>query len=518
MSNPRRTQNHALPARMWAACAFGPALFLQFVLPTGMLNMVQLVGAAVAGYLLVLLVRSPEVTLRLLIVVLPFQLLITSTLYELGLNGGVVRMLGLWKELAVLALGIAAVTVATRDSRGLDALDRLVAIYVVLGTTYLLLPQVTPTRSGVSLDDRFISWRTTVLPALILLIVRHLRFNPDQMGRILRTLVKVGVVLGAIGLFEVVASGVWNDLLVNRLGVNRFRIEVLDLSSSALRGQLDDIRTRSVIAGREVVRAGGPMVGYLEYAFFLLIVLAVQLERTVRTLGRPGRVFAIGLVGLGMLSSQTRSAAVGGVVVFVVALLPAAGRSERARVALATLLAIAVLVVAPLALVTGAGARLVAGDAVSDSGHALSFDTAVRVLGDAPLGNGLGTGAVGNNRSGSRIAVTSENQFLDVGVQLGVLGLVLFTLVLITVVVRLGRVGGRAPATGVKIGAFGARNALLGLLVPCWFLQPFNSPEVGWVFFALLGAALGAADRDAEAAPRDAPSALVSRPLVLGRL
>lgn len=502
MTDPRRAQNHRLPARTWAACALGPAVALQVVLPTGLLNIVQLVGMAVAGYLLVLLARRPEVTVRLLIGVLPFQLLLTSTLYELGLNGGAVRMLGLWKEVAVLALGMAALTTARRNGRGLDAFDRLVAAYVGLGTLYLLVPQVTAAGPRFGLDDRFLSWRATVLPTVLLLIARHLRFRGDQIDRIIRTLLRVGVLLGAIALVEVVASGFWNRLLVDTIGVNRFRTEVLDLKLSAIPGQLGDIRTRTVLAGRDVVRAGGPMVGYLEFSFFLLVVLAFQLERMVREMGRPGRVVAVGLLGFGLLASQTRSAALGAVVVGVVALLPLVGRSERARVRLAVLIAGAALVVAPLALASGAGTRLLSGDEGSDRGHSVSFDTAVSRLGDAPLGNGLGSGAIGANRVGSALAVTPENQFLDVGVQLGVPGMALFSLVLLAVIVRLGRVGNRARATSVKVAAFGARAALVGLLIPCWFLQPFITPEVGWVLFALLGAAMGAADQDGEAGPR----------------
>lgn len=503
-----------LPGRTAVLCALAPPVVLQVLLPTGLVNVVQLVGMLVAGFLGVAMFRRPDRTVRALIIVLPFQLLLTSTLYELGLGGGVVRMLGLWKEVAVLALGVAAFATASREQRGLDALDRLCAAFVGLGTLYLVLPRLARSGADIGLDDRFLSWRSTVLPVLILVIVRHLRFSGEQVEQILRTLVKVGVTLGGIGLVELLASNFWNHLLVDTLGVNRFRLEVLDLTASALRNQVEDIRTRSVVGGRTIVRAGGPMVGYLEYAFFLLAVLAFQGQRMAQSVERPGRASALALVGFGLVLSQTRSAVLGAGVVAAVALLPVAGRSEKGRARLAVIVAVAVIVVVPLALATGAATRLVSGDSASDSGHALSLSTATEVLGGAPLGNGLGTGAIGANRAGSTLAITSENQFLDVGVQLGVLGLLLFAAVLVAVIVRLGRSAKRAPAGEARIAAFGARAALLGLLVPCWYLQPFLTPEVGWVVFALLGAALGAADRAADERGSDRPP----RGLVLGRV
>ena len=109
-----------------------------------------------------------------------------------------------------------------------------------------------------------------------------------------------------------------------------------------------------------------------------------------------------------------------------------------------------------------------------------------------PLGLGLGTGAL----AGSLLtpgSVVAEDQLLDVGVQLGVLGMLLMVGIVGALVVQLGRAAERA---GGSLGAtaLGLRSALLGLLVPCWVLQPFLTPEVGWVVFALAGAALGAAE------------------------
>jgi hypothetical protein len=501
MPEPHRTTTpRRLSRRTLVLGALAPSFVLQLVVPTGLLNIEQMIGILVALFLAIAFVRRPEGTVRLLIVILPFQLVLSAALYRMGVAGPLVRMLGLWKELAVLSLGVALLTTSARTQRGLDALDGLCAAFVALGTLYLLIPQLSSSSATIGLDDRFISWRSTVLPVVLLVIVRHLRFSGDQAERVVGTLVKVGVALGCIAVFEVVASGVWNHLLVDTLGVNRFRIDVLDLSASALRSGIDDIRTQSVVGGRQIVRAGGPMIDCLGFAFLLLVVLAFQGQRMVQSVQRPGRSSAIALVGLGIVLSQTRSAAFGLGVIAAVALLPVVGRSEKGRARLAVLVTVAVVVVVPLALTTGAASRLASGDSSSDRGHAASVRAAVDVVTHAPLGNGLGSGAIGSNRSGTIGAITPENQFLDVGVQLGIVGMVLFALVLLAALVRLGRAAKRAPAGSARIGAAGARTALLALLVPCWYLQPFVTPEVGWLAFMLVGLSLGAADRVADEA------------------
>jgi hypothetical protein len=482
--------------------AIVPGFVVRGALASQLLNMEQLLGLAVACGVLAWFARYPDRALRALVVVLPFQLLVTAALYAMGVGGPTVRMLGLWKEVAAAGIIVAAWQAATKAGRQIDALDRLCIGYVGLGTVFLVAQPVLVSGFGgdVSLDDRFVSWRSTVLPVLLLLAARHLRISREQARRLVRTLVGLGGALGAVAVFELVASDTWNHFVVDTLGVNRFRLDVLDVPFAALAGRFDDIRVYGSVGSRQIVRMGGPMIGQLEFSFLLLVVFAVVVEHLVRA-DRSRRAPAIGLlVAFALVLTQTRSSILGAVVVVALVVRPRAGRMESSQHRLAILATTLLLVALPFVLAGGLADRFTVGDTSSNQDHSQSLRRGLDAVGHDPLGRGLGMGALAGG-SYTPGAIVPENQLLDIGVQLGVVGMALFAAVLAALVVRLGRVDdGRAPGTP---GVLGARTALLGLLVPCWFLQPLVTPEVGWLLLAVAGAVLGAAERERAEAQRD---------------
>lgn len=468
----------------------------------GLLSVEQLVGVALAGYLAVLFVARPALALRLLVAVLPFQLVLTAALYSIGLPGPLVRMAGLWKEVAAAGIVAAGWKAARRGSHRLDALDWWCLAYAGLGTLYLAVPGLVVGAFGseLSLDRRFVAWRALVLPVAILLGLRHVRLDRTAVARTFRVVAGVGVALGAVVVFEFVASSLWNRLMVDTLQVNAFRAEVLEVDPTELGGQVDDIRTYGLVAGRSIVRVGGPMASYLQLSFVLLIALAVLLERIIQGSRASMATIGTALVGSALLFTQTRSSIVGGCLLVIAAVRPAPGRARASRVQFTILVGLAAAVVVPLVFSAGLADRFTAGDVQSDDVHDVRFDAAVDSIGDHPLGTGLGTGATGSQ--GVVGAIIPENQLLDVGVQLGVLGMALGVGVLVQVARALRRA---AQTPGAALESLAARSAVIGLLVPSWYLQPLATPEVGWVLFGIAGAALGAADRQGHAV-RGAPS------------
>lgn len=486
------------------------AILLRLVLEMQLLNLYQAVAIAAAIPLVVAMQRRPGLVVRLLLIVLPAQLFITSWLYQLGLSGGLVRMLGLWKELGAVALVIAGWNAARRDGRDPDLLDRLVIGLAILGGAYLVLPElfVGSPGSELSLDLRLIAWRAEILPALIFLGARHARIGLFELGRLRRTVTGVALVMGAIAVVEFVASDWWNRFAVDTLGVNRFRVEVLQIDLVRLGLQASEIRTYGAVGGREIVRIGGPMVSYLTFSFFLLVLAGVLLEQVVSGRRSTPVAVGVGLVAAGVLFTQTRSSLVGGVVLVAAVLRPAPGRSPQSRVRIWFLAGAAMVLVIPLVFGSGLADRFTEGDAASDDVHDQRFDAAVENVKENPLGLGLGT--IGNRGRGGEVVEVAENQFLDMGLQLGVLGMVLFTGIYFAIIRALRRAAMKAPGSEQQRMATGARNALIALLVPCWYLQPFSVPEVGWTVMGVAGAALGAveaiagrrvADEASEAAP-----------------
>ena len=180
-----------------------PALALSAAMTVG-ISVDRMVGLGLGGLLLLWLVPRPALVVRAFVIGLPFHLLALSGLFALGVSGGIVQVAGLWKELAALALGLAAWDAVRRSPRPADALDRLAGAFVLLGTSYLVAQPVLAGRIGaaVTSTDRLVSWRATVLPVALLLAARHLRFPAEELGRIVRSAIRLAVVLGAVALVE----------------------------------------------------------------------------------------------------------------------------------------------------------------------------------------------------------------------------------------------------------------------------------------------------------------------------
>lgn len=480
--------------RLRVAIALFPGTLLGLVVPSGLLNLEQLVGMTLALLVLGVIARHPDRALAVLVSVLPFQLLLTSNLYALGLPGGVARMAALWKELVVVALVIAAHRRSRHDRRPPDALDRVAMAFVGLGTLYLAVPALFVTEPGSTLavDTRFAGWRLLILPTVLFLAARRLRLTEVEIARVMRAARGLAVALGMVAVIEFAASDWWNRLLIDTFGVNRFRVEVLqvDLASQLLRP--DDIRTYGTVAGREFVRVGGPMASYLTFSFVLIIIGGPLLEQLVRRASKPLAVVGLACCAAGVLFTQTRSSIIGFLVLLLAVLRPAPGRSTVNRVRYTVMAGAAMVVAVPLVFGAGLTDRFTSEDTGSDDVHDARVDAAMEAIGDHPLGLGL---AMGSTSAGRPVegSVPVENQWLDTGVQLGVLGIALFAAQYALVLRALRRSAARAGPEA-QTGVLGVRIAMIGLLVPLWYQQAFGVVEVAWVLYAMAGATLGAAE------------------------
>ena len=85
-------------------------------------------------------------------------------------------------------------------------------------------------------------------------------------------------------------------------------------------------------------------------------------------------------------------------------------------------------------------------------------------------------------------------------------GVVLFAGTYFGIIRRLGRTVAESDDPDVQLTGNAVRNALLGLVVPCFLLQPLAEAPVAWVLFVAAGAALGVAERTRASLPSPAPA------------
>ncbi|CAN5246531.1 hypothetical protein BH18ACT4_BH18ACT4_01500 [soil metagenome] len=442
--------------------------------------------------------RLPGRWLLVLVAVLPFQQFLIAARFRTGLPSEIARDLGFWKELVVLGCGIAAVRQFRDSGKKLDHVDVLGLTYVGIVALYYLVPdlfihpiETLGTSTPVEAAAVVVALRNSTSFVILLLAARHLGLDAPYRACFVRTLFVAGVVVAALGIFEVVWSEGWNRLVVDWLQVPRYKDLVLDISSP----NPLDVRVYTEVAGRDVLRIGSVFLDQLACGFYLVAALAVGVERLARTLERPWVYVATSFIGLALLFTQTRAALLAGFIAVLSTLRRSSGSSTAARVRFTLLVAAGLVVTVPVALGTGLAQRaseVVSGGEESTEVHVARTTGAVASLVNQPLGRGLGTGSTTANRFEVDRSLASENYYLHVGNETGALSMAFFAGLVVSVLRRLRRLG---HESGPDLLAMGCRSAFLGLSVAALLLDVWIDIAVAWTVWAGVGLSVAASDR-----------------------
>ena len=461
---------------------------------TGLLALIAIVLAST---------RFPRQAGIALVAALPLDLYGMAGLYRLGVARAVLSPLRLWPEAALLGLGLAAVAAFARSDRRIDTLDLVAIAYVALGTAYLLVPRIL-VGSGVGAQIGFygreLGWRSDVMYVAVLIIGRRLPFGPVRTAAstdLARVVIGAGGILAALGLIEFADPSAWNHFATAVLQVPNYQQQVLNAVSPGTTAH--DILVYSKIGGHRFVRIGA-LLEYESLAFYLAICLGLCAELVARGRARRWGTPLMALLALALFLTQTRSAILAGAIAVVLVFLPRAGRRPDGQGRIGLALSGVLIVADILFLAGGVGSRF-GGTHVSDAAHASSFSSGLHLFLHHPFGRGLATAAGG----GQEVAlkglangfVVTEDQWLQIGTQLGIIGLTLYIAVCLLSVHRLHRAD-----RPVRIAPAGLENAMIGVLIGAAFLQPFINPAVSITLFLLVGVCIGPpAPAEGERAP-----------------
>lgn len=425
--------------------------------------------------------RRPDLCLVALLAFMPAQVFVPAWLYSLGVPESIVRPMSGWQELLAGAIALAAIRHARREHHRFDHVDWLATAYVVVVGAYALFPGLFAADAPTDGEIRSLAFRSSAGFVAVLLACRHAGFTEAQRVRFSRALRAAAVVVSLLAVWEFVDGDAWNRWAVDTVGVTRYQIEVLDAAPF----DPTDIRVRVDLAGREFVRVSSLLLSPLALGHYLLMPFALSLERALR--GRTAVASAqAGVIAAALLLTQTRSAMLGALVIAVIALRRVPGRATATRSRFVLVLVGACIAATPFILSAGLLDRF--SDEGSNDIHESSFFEGVEQIASEPLGAGLGTSAGVGQRFGTVTGI-SENYYLQVGTETGILGLVLFVAVVVT--------GSRAlrrsrDATGDELAA-GARSGFVALVLAAFFLHELTNRAVAWSAFGVAGAALGAA-------------------------
>ena len=416
---------------------------------------------------MVVVARRPALALKLLIVFMPFHQAILATLYNAGLPAGIVRPMSQWKEGLILGVLVAAGRKARRERHTLDRLDLLALGYVGLGILYVVVPGVfvgDAVGATIDLTTRGLGFRSDVLYVALFLAARHLRLTPDERRSVTRAFLITATIVCALAFVEYLFQDFWSTLWLEWVHVGEYRFYVLESTDP----NLGSVQVHTVVAGRDLLRAGSVL--FLPFALGCYGVLAVSVFAARIGRGTAHRSEYVGLLiaGTAVLLTITRSAIFGLAVALVLTLFRRSNEMNptvrAARVRFALVVAALLLVALPVAASLGVVDRFVGRDDYSSNEeHREGVERGYRMLLEHPLGRGLATGAgTGQAANVSGVAVT-ESQFLQIGTQLGIVGLVLWVLVVVQAVVALRRAERRGPPGTDKHLVAGTWIALAGV-------------------------------------------------------
>ena len=432
--------------------------------------------------------RWPDRSLIALIILLPFNVFILAKLWSWGVPASLVRHLSGWKEALAIGVVVAGIRNYLATGRRADALDRIGLGFVAIVVLYLLAQKAILPSSSEPTGARLLAFRQDAGFVLLLLGARHAPLPANFLQRAGKAAIATAVVVAGLNIFEALDSVAWNRFVVNTLRVTRYEIDVLHGFSP----NPFDVREWANVGGAQVIRAGSVFLSPLTCGFYLVLGWALALERVARGHGRRLMLASLVVIGAGLLLTETRSAILGALVVTFLAFRPAAGRRRHWRTQLAIVVAALAIIAVPAAVSTGVVKRVTAPTTNSDnSGHISAFWEGVHSIEHHPLGLGLGSSAgVGQlATSDASQVVVPENDYLQVGVELGLLPMLVFILMTGVWIRTLRSAARRRPSPELAAAA----SAAAGLAVTAWFLQVWIDFTVAWTVWGLAGAALGAA-------------------------
>ncbi len=449
------------------------------------------VSTAVTGLLALCLVaiaaRWPDRSLIVLIVVLPFSGVLLAKLWAWGVPTSIVRHLAAWKEALALGVVVAGARNFIATGRRADTLDRLALGFALVALLYVGLQHTIIPSAPSSSTIRLLGFREDAGFVLLLLGARHSPLPPNFLERAGKVLLAVTTVVAAIGIYEAIDSAAWNRFVVNTIHYTRYEVGVLHTRPL----DYSDIRTYGTIGGTRIERIGSVFLNPLTVAFYLVLGFAAGLERVAHGRGRPLVMISLLALFAALLLTQTRSAILAALVVALLALQRAPGRQRHWRAQLAILMAAIAVMAVPTAVATGLSSRLSStsnSSNVDTAGHISGFWDGVNAVAQDPLGHGLGTSAGTGQRFALQVGhvIIPENSYLQVGVELGLIPMLLFVVLTVTLVVKL-RAAARWSSHYV-VAALG--GAAAGLAVGAWFLQVWADFPTAWTAWGLAGAAL----------------------------
>lgn len=439
--------------------------------------------------------------LLILIVVAPFHAFLITGLKSALPEGTFLTVISGWREIAVVIIGLLVFIELLEKKRfpKFDLLDWLIVIYAILAFAFLPFQN--------SAVQWLLGFRYDILPFLFLLIVR--RANWEKVSWLVRAaLISAAVVL----VFGLLHATVLPQNFLENFGYDQYQGEYVAGTPIAACQYLEHTQT--------VCRATSFFGGPTRYGTYLLLIIGLLLPFVIASsakqssfaiLKKTGIYFLLALALLNIFLTYSRSIWIGTSIAALITFFILAARAKcSARSIGIGIIAIltAIFIAGTALLFSNIDLKTVLIRTSSTSAHAQLLKQGIQKLVAQPFGYGLGTvgpasvhkvAPFGRINNGNRFEkFLPENWYLQIGLEMGLTGLVLFLGILFLLFKNL-LMSARAdtacypdPAerwsnVSLSLLKTGLFFALLGIAIAGLFTHSFEETTTVLILFGFIG-------------------------------
>lgn len=449
-----------------------------------------LTGSVIVLVIIYFVSKRPDLGLLGLIIFLPFQTIILSLLFHFGLSLQLTTQGGSWKEALAIGVAFAGIRGFRAARRRLDTLDIVALAFIGLALLFTVFPSLFADAVPGVKDVRSLAFRQTAGFVILFLGARHANLGQEFGRRAGKVIMIVGSIVAAIAVYEFFLSDSWNTFMVETVELPKYKFYVFNEGVP----YATDIRTYGTLGGAQYTRVGSVLVNPLTLGFYLVLPFAFAIERTVRDGIRSLAGAVLLLTGAALIFTQTRAGVVAALIAALVAVRPSAGKSVDRRLQYGFVLSIIFCLALPVAAYTGLTERstsAASGEEESAVDHWDSLINGIRGVADRPLGHGIGTSAGVGQRFSTVGAFITENYYLQMGIEIGLVGMLLFVVLTLVLIKYMNRAARRVP--DLPMGAM--RIAMIGLAVGALLLHTWTEFAISWTAWGMAGAVLGYSER-----------------------
>jgi hypothetical protein len=447
-------------------------------------------GAAAVLPVALLAVRWPTATALTFIAFTPINRFVIMIVYHYTHSLLITKSVELWKEAilgAILVRVVYDLFLTPHRKHKVLPMDVLALFFVLIGVVYLIYPGTLDS----NLLARVQGLRADTVFVLAYFAGRGLRLNRKRVRWIVLAIVPGTLLVAAVAVFQFVAPGPANQAF-EYLGYSDF------VRFQGAIGDAIAVRNRDLPGADSLPRASSLLLGDLALAFYQVLTVSMAAAmfygaRTLRSAVVTGLFLSLMLATLAMTLS--RSAIASSVGAISIAAVAARSLGRAVMLGILGLLVVVLIVLSGYIKLTTIEAMVNLGDA-SAAKHVAAIQNSLSLIGQYPLGRGLGTaGNIGQQQQGAG-AITNESWYLQIGTEMGILGMVVYLAVVVLVMFFSLRQFLKVHDYWLRIITLTVATTALAMLVLGNFLHAWENTPLSMVFWLFAGIAVRAQDLD----------------------